>query len=299
MNPIPILIDTDPGQDIDDVLALGFAALRPEFEIKAITTVTHGARRRAHLAKKLLETAGLGEVPVAAGMELPMRPVSDDELKQLTDDAYTLNHAQVEADGPIENDAVDLIIRTVEENAGELCLVTIAPLTNIACALRKAPHIAQKIRCISSMAAEVQIPHIEHNIAWDYNAASVVLAAKIPMFIGTWSVTRQFWLTPEDCETIRQNSSPLCQFMADCNDLWWPHKGGKPGPMMYDTSPFVWLMNPDFYTTEEMALQVETRGEFTQGMTLRRGNENKAQVTTAMDAEGVKQLYLDTVLGRA
>jgi len=61
-----ILIDTDPGQDIDDLLAILFALRRPELEVCAITTVTLPSDRRARLIKRLLRMLGRTGIPVAA-----------------------------------------------------------------------------------------------------------------------------------------------------------------------------------------------------------------------------------------
>ena len=144
-----IIIDTDPGQDIDDLLAIWFALLRPEIDIRAITTVSYPSAKRARLVKRLLRFLDCRDIPVAAGMQLPLRAMSDEELQWQYDESNTMNHyafAEPEdnRDRPDSNSAVDLIIRTVEENAGDISLVCIAPLTNIACALCKKPDIAVK-----------------------------------------------------------------------------------------------------------------------------------------------------------
>ena len=139
-----LLIDTDPGQDIDDLLAIWFALLRPELEIKAITTVTWPTDMRARLIRRLLRYLGRADIPVGAGMQLPLRPVSSEEWKSQQDLSRSMNHyafAQPEdaADAGPYPDAVDLIIRTVEQNAGQIALACIAPLTNIAVALPPPP----------------------------------------------------------------------------------------------------------------------------------------------------------------
>lgn len=148
-----IIIDTDPGQDIDDLLAIIFALKRPELDIKAITTVTYPAARRARLVKRLLRYVGRTDIPVGVGMEWPLRPFSEEDRKSQNDPRATMNHESFAEpfdpkDDPGNLDAVDLIIRTVEENPGDLILACIAPLTNIACALRKKPDIAGKIKAI-------------------------------------------------------------------------------------------------------------------------------------------------------
>ena len=297
--PQKILIDTDAGDDVDDVLAIAFALLRPELDVRAITTVSPGTRRRAALLKRLLRLMQREDIPIAPGMELPLRPLAHDEIARLTQGPYVLNHAPEvpdEEETQDTEDAVSLIVRTVQEHAGEIALVTIGPLTNIACALRRRPEIARSIRWIASMGGEVHLPQPEHNLKWDANASSIVLGAGIPLFLGTWSVTRRFTLLPQDCELIKGHNTPLCQMLSECIDLWWPHKGSKPGPVMYDVAPLLWSFNRNYYPTEPMALGIETRGDIALGMTLRRSGPPNAEVSVDIRAEEIKALYLSTIL---
>ena len=85
-----ILIDTDPGQDIDDLLAIQFALQRPELDIKAITTVTLPSHKRARLVKRLLRYLNRTDIPVAAGMEFPLRQFSEAEVRSHHDFAQTM-----------------------------------------------------------------------------------------------------------------------------------------------------------------------------------------------------------------
>jgi inosine-uridine nucleoside N-ribohydrolase len=293
--PQTILIDTDAGDDVDDVLAIAFALRRPELDIKAITTVSPYSARRAALIQKLLQLTGKSSIPVAAGMEWPLRALTDDEREFLRR-PYVGNHCVFEPMAAPDEDAVSLIIRTVEAHAGDITIVTIGPLTNIAAALCRAPEIASKIRGIALMGGEVHLPQAEHNIKWDYHASSIVFSAGIPLFMGTWSMTRRFVLMPEDCEKIKNADTPLCDFLAQCIELWWPHKGGKPGPVMYDIVPLLWSYAPDYYATEAMNIAVETKGEFTTGMTIKRPGAPNAQVSVVMRERDVKELYLQTIL---
>lgn len=297
-----LLIDTDPGQDIDDLLALLFALQRPELDIKAITTVTLPARGRARLVKRLLRYLGRTDIPVAAGMELPLRAMGAEELRAQHDFSRTMNHAafaepEDPRDDPGETDAVNLIIRTVEEHAGEIELACIAPLTNIACALRRKPEIAGKIRRILLMGGETALNRAEHNIHFDYAAAEVVFTSGIPIAMGTWDVTRQFVLSAEECDRFATHASEVCRALGEAILLWHPAQAWKPGPVMYDLFPIVHAFAPSFYTTQPMAVRVETRGEFTRGMTVPVGGEPNVEVTTGIDTEGVRALYLQTVLG--
>ena len=185
-----ILIDTDPGQDIDDLLAIVFALKRPELDVKAITTATYPTDKRARMIRRLLRHLDRRDIAVAAGMNLPLRRMSEDELRSQHDLKATMNHyAFAEPEDPLDEpgdeDAVELIIRTVEENPGEIALACIAPLTNIACALRRRPEIAPKIKYIALMGGELALNRAEHNIAFDYIAADIVLNSGVPLFMGT------------------------------------------------------------------------------------------------------------------
>lgn len=297
-----LIIDTDPGQDIDDLLALAFALRRPELDVRAITTVTLPSDRRARLVKRLLRYLDRTDIPVAAGMQFPLRPFPDDEARQQRDFARTMNHyafAEPEdpRDAPGAEDAVDLIIRTIDAHPGEIVLACLAPLTNIACALRRRPEIAGKIKSIALMGGETALNRVEHNIGWDYTASDIVLSAGIPLAMGTWDVTRRFVLSAEDCAAFARSAAPLNQALAKAIALWHPVQSWKAGPVMYDLFPLVWAFAPSTYTVKPMRVQVETRGEHTRGMTVAGPGVPNADVTTDIRAAELRDLYLQTVLG--
>jgi purine nucleosidase/pyrimidine-specific ribonucleoside hydrolase len=93
MNSQKILIDTDPGDDVDDVLAIAFALLRPELDVRGITTVTGDTVKRAHIISKLLTVLGRTDVEIAAGMQLPLRTFDRAGRAHWMEQAgYRLNH---------------------------------------------------------------------------------------------------------------------------------------------------------------------------------------------------------------
>ena len=69
---LPVLLDTDVGTDVDDALAMALLLASPELDLRALTTVSGDARLRARIAKKLLTLAGQSNVPVAAGVQVPV-----------------------------------------------------------------------------------------------------------------------------------------------------------------------------------------------------------------------------------
>lgn len=297
-----IIIDTDPGQDIDDLLAILFALKRPELDIKAITTVTYPSDKRARLIKRLLRYLDRTDISVAAGMQFPLRQFSEDEARRQYDLSISMNHyafAEPEdsRDQPDGDDAVDLIIRTVEAHPGEIALACLAPLTNIACALRRKPEIAGKIKYIAMMGGETVLNRAEHNVTFDYMASDVVLTSGIPIIMGTWDVTRRFVLTSEDCKLFSKSKTPLYQALGQAIELWHPAQSWKPGPVMYDIFPIIWSFDRSFYTVKQMSVRVETKGEFTRGMTVVGGDAKHIEVTTDLRAAELRELYLKTVFG--
>ncbi|MFG0249210.1 MAG: nucleoside hydrolase [Phycisphaeraceae bacterium JB051] len=296
----PILIDTDPGQDIDDLLAIHFALLRPELAIKAITTVTWPSDQRARLIKRLLRYLDRSDIPVAAGMQYALRPMSEGEKQRQHDQDNCMNHRcfaepHDPADADFRSDAVDLIIETVEQHAGDIVLCCIAPLTNIATAICRKPEIAPKIKAISLMGGETALNRVEHNICFDYNASEIVFSSGIPIVMGTWDVTRRFVIPREECEIYAQQDSALHQALYASIQKFLPVHHWKPGPVMYDIFPFIWAMGLEHYTLAQQSVEIETSGQHTRGMTLLRGNAKHIQVTTDMDAQAVKSLYWQTV----
>ncbi len=297
-----ILIDTDPGQDIDDLLAIHFALKRPELDVRAITTVTYPSAKRARLAKSLLRRMGRSDIPVAAGMDLPLRDLSAEELKFQKDFSRTMNHyafAEPEdpADAPDSADAVELIIESVDKHPGEIALCCIAPLTNVACAFRRRPDIAGKIKFLAMMGGEPHLNRREHNVAFDYAAAAIVLGSGARIYMGTWDVTRRFFLTMEECRYFHSHRDPLVNSLGKAIDLWHPAQSWKPGPVMYDLFPIVHSFDKSFYTLEKRSVLVETKGDFTRGMTVFAGGSTDIEVTVGADAERIKKLYLETALG--
>jgi len=295
-----ILIDTDPGQDIDDLLAILFALRRPELEILAITTVTWPSDGRARLIRRLLRHLGRDGIPVAAGMQHPLRRMGADEVKRLHDPAWSMNHRcfaePEEAVDAAQDDGVGLIIRTLMASREPATLCCIAPLTNIACALVREPAIAGRIERILLMGGETALNRAEHNIAFDAVAADIVLNAGVPVVMGTWDVTRRFVLGVEDLARFAASPLPLHQALSRAITAWHPAQSWKPGPVMYDLFPFVQVFDTTYYTLAETRLQVVTEGP-ARGMTVPNGGSGgvAVQVTAGVRERELRQFYLDTV----
>ena len=154
---------------IDDAFALTFAIHSPELEVVGVTTVFRNSLIRAKIAKALLESYGKNDIPVCAGMDIPFVQKFFDRENDKFDSTGRLIPCQYEETvmGNYEADeewGPDFIIRKVSEYPGEIILIPIGPLTNIATAIRKRPEIVPKIKKIILMGGVFHEDFPEWNI---------------------------------------------------------------------------------------------------------------------------------------
>ena len=125
--PIKLLLDTDIGSDIDDALCLAYLLAQPECELLGITTVTGEAEKRAMLASALCKVAGK-HIPIFPGVEYPLlAPQQQPDVPQ----ARALHKWDHDTTFP-RGQAVEFLRQTIRAHPGEVVLLTIGPLTNIA-----------------------------------------------------------------------------------------------------------------------------------------------------------------------
>lgn len=300
MGKMKVIIDTDPGTDIDDLLAILFALKRDELEIVGITTATYPVTQRANLIRRLCHDTGKSGIPIAPGVEFPLRNLEPEETERLFNPSINMNHASFagsfSSDNHIyETSAPELIHQLVEAHPGEISLLCIAPLTNIALTFRLYPDLPGKLKEIILMGGETQVNRREHNITFDHIASDIVFRSGAKIAMGTWDVTRRFVLTQEECDKFRNNTQPLYKALGKAIDEWHPAQNWKPGPVMYDLFPILWVFDKASYICEPMHVEVEMTGTLTRGMTVRTAGEPNVLVTTDIQVDYVRKMYLETV----
>ena len=292
-----IILDTDIGDDIDDALALAFAVQRPELDVKAITTVWGRTDLRFQMAAKLLRILGREDIPMAPGWALPLRPVSLEErcaVKQRIPNQSPFVKKGEEVPLPSFN-AADLIIETVNRTPGDIAICTIGPVTNVAAALQRDPTLPDRVQWIAMMGGEVAENRPEYNIASDPHAAEIVFSCGVSLFLGTWSVTRRVVMTLPYIEALSKEGTPLTDALSEMIALWMPHRGNKPGPVLYDLSPVLWSFDRGYHTTEQREVHAITQNGPAFGMTVSGGHHPNMEVTVDMRAKDVLALFMDTV----
>jgi inosine-uridine nucleoside N-ribohydrolase len=216
LKPVPVIFDTDIGDDIDDALALALALQSPELDVKLITTVADDVESRTRLVWKELGLFGRQDIPIATGAPEPLLdPKYSDKAAQLS--------LLTAADQPPESArlrASDRIIEVLMHSPVKMTLIPVGPLTNIALALREEPRIREKIERIVLMGGAYFPPRREYNIYRDRIAAQVVFSSGVPVTGVGLDVTEKCKLSAEDLARFRNSTSPAIQFLYQLIQLW-------------------------------------------------------------------------------
>jgi purine nucleosidase len=225
MNPLKIILDTDPG--IDDSLAILMALASPEVELTGVSVV-HGncnVDQAALNARAVLQLAGAGYIPVARGCERPLvRPAL---LATETHGDSGLGYARLPTPrtSPLRQHAVDWLIDTIVAAPGQYTLVCIGPLTNLALAIRKAPRIVPLLREVIVMGGAIRhqgnaTPLAEFNTYVDPHAAHIVYHSGAPITLVPLDVTYQCILRPSDVARLQKIDSPITAFVAEATRFY-------------------------------------------------------------------------------
>ena len=159
--PIPLILDTDIGDDIDDLYALYLAVFHPRLDLRAVTTSHRSCLRKARFVEKALRVAGREDLPVGAGIDLS---VARKALGQMNPDPGEMGtHLQwvTEVDPERANTyeyGPDLILAALDAAAEPVAIACIGACSNVAEALNRAtPEQYEKIRCIALMSGEPEL----------------------------------------------------------------------------------------------------------------------------------------------
>ncbi|MGA8142979.1 MAG: nucleoside hydrolase [Candidatus Acidiferrales bacterium] len=273
--PHRIIIDTDPG--IDDALAILLALRSPELQVEAITPVAGNVPLDFTLpnALKLVEIAGRTDVPVAGGARHPL-------VRRLITASYVHGNnglAGVEFPEPkikpVAETASELIRKIVRANPGEISIVAVGPLTNVATALRADPDLAGKIRSIVIMGGSLSggnvTPAAEFNLYVDPEAARIVFDAGVPLTMVGLDVTRKVLFTEERLKVMETAKNPSGVAAGKIMRATLERLNRGPHPMieaMHDPLTVANLIDPGILTLKDYYVEVETEGQFTAGETV-------------------------------
>ena len=261
--PIPIIFDTDIGDDIDDALALALALQSPELDVRLITTVIDDTESRTRLAWKELGLYGRRDIPLATGASEPLLdPVRPGRARQ-----FEVLTAEDTVPAAARRNAATVIIETLHSSRQKLTLVPVGPLTNIALALKLDPAIKEKIERIVLMGGAFDLLRSEYNIRRDRAAARIVFASGVPITAVGLDVTTRCKLEGADLDRLRAADNPASRFLVRLIALWQNNRPDQ-YPTLHDPLAVAVAFEPRLVETQLGRVEVETSSPLTNGMTL-------------------------------
>lgn len=303
---IPIIFDTDfVMPPWDDSMALMLALQSPEFEILGVTTVAgnESVERATSDVLRMLEIAGQPGIPVYVGADMPMVHEKSefavnnygtwysDEPPPEPPGGFAIKTAE-------DDSAVSFIVDTVMSKPGEVTLVAIGPLTNIAQAIRAEPAFASSVKQLVIMGGAIAAlpdgagnitPNAEFNFWVDPEAAHVTLRSGIPIELSPLNVSRKSALTIDWYREMVAVDTPLTQLLKDTlgrrfesepDRLWY----------MYDQIAVASIIDPTLVTSERLYVDVNIDHGISYGVSVggRKpwpGAENAQQMNVQYDLD--------------
>jgi len=270
-----IIIDTDPG--IDDSLAILLAVASPEIQVEGLTVVSGNCTLENGVinALSVLELAGRADLPVFGGAARPL--VQPLLIAPETHGERGIGYARLPypVAKPSSQHAVEFIIEKVSAHPGEISLVCIGPLTNLALALRLAPQIVEKIPEVIIMGGAIRhegntTALAEFNTYCDPHAAHIVFHSGLPITLVPLDVTYQVNFTRMDVQRLLDIPSPVSTFIADATRFYMEFHDEYQkidGCIINDPLALALTIAPHFVTTEELFVDVDISGGVSMGKT--------------------------------
>lgn len=287
-SPIPVLLDFDVGTDVDDAFALGLILASPELELRGVTTVGDEAEDRAWLACRFLTLCGRSGIPVAFGRSPQPATKVEGQIQYRRHPAAIFNRTMK----PVKRTAVEQMFEQLKEKPGELTIVAIGPLTNVARLLTERPEAGPMIRRIVLMGGSVRVgysgkPPIEPewNLKLDPAAARKVFTSGVPLVVAPLDATASTKLTKPLRDRLFAAHTPLTWQLQNLYELW-----GHETPTLFDPVAVASVFDESFCRWEDLSISIDDRGQTVEG----KGKPN-AHVAVSIDHAKFLDWYVDRV----
>jgi purine nucleosidase len=258
-----VLLDTDIGSDIDDAVCLAYLLAQPRCELLGITTVTGEAAKRAMLASALCRVAGK-DIPIFPGAEEPLLVPQRQQQAPQVSALSRWDHDTEFSRGQ----AIEFMRQTIRAHPGEVMLLTVGPLTNVALLLAVDPDISSLLKGLVMMCGVfvTRMPlfgFLEWNAMLDPHATAMVYRAPVSMHrsIGL-DVTTQ--VTMPSAQVRQEFQHDLMRPVLDFAELWFKERDII---TFHDPLAAATIFDDRICTFEKGLVQVELASEKVRGMT--------------------------------
>lgn len=251
-----VILDVDTGDDIDDAWALAFVIAHKNFEPLGMTMAHGNTPARAKIAAKMLHLTGRSDIPVLVG-----RQTDKGVAYQFTwAENFTARQSQPKP-------AAEFIVETVKRYPGQVTLIAVGPLENLADALRQEPQLGKYVKrvvlmsgCIYGKADQPATPIAEYNVRVAIADAQLVYSAGLPLTIVPLDSTTLVKLNDNEREQVRKYRSPLTYALESLYRLWI--RSPQSRMTLHDQLAVAEAASPDtfFRKKETLPLVVDDKG---------------------------------------
>lgn len=293
-----IIIDTDPG--VDDAIAILMALACNDLEVLGLTAVGGNVplARSTRNALALLEYAQRTQVPVVQGAARPLRgkfPYSH-YFHGPTGLSRSLPRPKTT---PIELSAVDFLAQQLQQHSGQITLVALGPLTNLARLLRRNPSALSKVQDLLVMGGAVNAPgnvtsHAEFNFYSDPVAAYEVVSSGVPLTLVDLGACRQVFLSREQAGKLK-SANPLGQLVTQLLTNWFARDPERHRFEFYDPLTLAAAIQPRLIKSREVTLSVESEEGTQLGASLIVKEGGPHSVVEKVDDKGFFRLFQEVL----
>jgi inosine-uridine nucleoside N-ribohydrolase len=265
--PVPVVLDTDIGDDIDDTWALVLALKSPELDVKLVVTDFGNTEQRAKLVARVLELAGRTDIPIGVGIK-----ENDDPGPQAD---WVKGYDLARYPGRVLGDGVQALVDTVMASPEPMTLIAIGPPPNLKAALEREPRIAGRLR-LAGMYGSLhrgyggKAPEPEWNVKARPAAARAVLAAPWADAISTpLDTCGEVQLSGERYARVRDARDPAVRGLVEAYGIWCRNRdwcAKDPGYVtaksstLFDTVAVYLAISRDLVRTETTGVRVTDEG---------------------------------------
>ncbi|MHC4444984.1 MAG: nucleoside hydrolase [Planctomycetota bacterium] len=262
---IPVIFDTDIGDDIDDTWALITLLHSPELDIKLITTSVGEVRSKAKVVARICEIAGRSDIPIGVGVKSKRANAQKEWVADYDISKYP---------GKVYDDGVQAMIDTIMKSRGPIKVVAVGPLPTVAAALERNPKIAEKAEFVG-MHGSIRFgyrggkPKAEYNVRAFPKASQKVFTAAWPMTITPLDTCGRVRLKGEKYQRIVKADTPLSNALIENYRIWarnvkWakPKQVPRSSTTLFDTVAIYLALTKDFglVEMEDLAVRVTDQG---------------------------------------
>jgi len=261
VKPMPVIFDTDIGDDIDDTWALAVILKSPEFDVKLVVGDEQKTEYRAKLLARLLETAGRTDIPVGLGVGSKAGPQRQGE--------WVKDYRLEDYPGTVHKDGVGAMIRTIMQCQEPVTIIATGPVTNLEAALEREPKIAAEARFVG-MHGSVRKgykgkdkPDAEYNVRADPMALQAAFVAPWPKTITPLDTCGLVQLKGEKYAKIRDSKDPVLQALIVNYRLWCgknPERADTASSILFDTVAVYLAITDDLCKMETLPLRITPEG---------------------------------------